>query len=84
LQQAAAAFAGDIGISTDLLPESNCTAVQTDCLAAPSGSNAEGEHEIIADDLLKVTLYSSVLAVPAARNHLEETVVKGRGLFRTL
>lgn len=84
LQQVAAAFSGDIGITTDLLREADCAASQTACLNAKSGSNTEGEAEISADDLLKVVLYSSSLAVPAARDYLDETVGEGRRLFRSV
>ena len=36
-QQSAAAFNGDMGLTTSLLPDESCTERQKDCLAAPSG-----------------------------------------------
>lgn len=77
LQQVAGAFSGDMGISTSLFPDPNCTAAQTACEGIPDG----GQPEISDDDLLKVVLYSSVLAVPAQRNSDDPQVQWGRDLF---
>ncbi len=84
LQQSAHAFTGDLGITTTLTRQDHCTDVQTECANALNGNNAEGEFEIIADDLLKVTLYSSTLAVPAQRNFEDETVLQGETLFKAI
>ena len=63
LQQAAAAFAGDMGITSALSPEDNHTSAQRACAAKPTGGHPE-----IADELLaKVALYARTLAVPARR-----------------
>jgi CxxC motif-containing protein (DUF1111 family) len=77
LQQVASAFNGDIGITTSLRALLDCTPSQRDCLDAPNG----GMPEISDDDLLKVVLYSSVLAVPAQRNADDPQVMRGRALF---
>lgn len=77
LQQAASAFSDDIGITTTLFPAPNCTAFQPECLAAPDG----GAPEISDDDLLKVVLYTSVLAVPAQRNADDPQVLRGAEVF---
>ncbi|MCA9906326.1 MAG: thiol oxidoreductase, partial [Anaerolineae bacterium] len=77
LQQVVSAFNGDIGITTSLLPTQNCTAAQVDCLAAPAG----GTPEISDDDLRKVVLYASVLAVPAQRTPDDPQVQRGAQLF---
>ncbi len=77
LQQVASAFAGDMGITTALLPAANCTTLQTDCLAAPNG----GAPEIDDDDFLKVVLYASSLAVPARRDWEDATVLQGKQIF---
>lgn len=77
LQQVASAFSGDMGITTGLLPQNNCQPEQQACLEAQNG----GELEIADDDLLKVVLYSSSLAVPARRNWTDETVLQGKQLF---
>ena len=80
LQQAAAAFHGDIGITTSLFPGNNCSPVQRDCEAAIDG----GMPEIDDDDLLKVALYLSSLAVPAQRNAADERIVQGERVFNQL
>jgi CxxC motif-containing protein (DUF1111 family) len=76
-QQTAGAFQGDIGISSPLLPEQNCSATQSDCLKAPDG----GKPEISADILEKVVFYASMLAVPARRELNEPQVLQGQLLF---
>jgi CxxC motif-containing protein (DUF1111 family) len=77
LQQSAGAFLGDMGITSFLFPDENCTSPQSDCQQAPNG----GPTEIADDDLHKVELYSSVLAVPVRRNHDAENVLRGKELF---
>lgn len=76
-QQTAAAFNGDIGITTNLFPAENCTSVQNDCMNAPSG----GTPEIDDINLEKVVLYSQTLAVPARRNWQDVKVLQGKKLF---
>lgn len=77
LQQVAGAFSGDMGITTGLYPHNNCQPEQQACQTAIDG----GQPEIDDDDLLKVVLYSSSLAVPARRNWTDETVLRGKQLF---
>ena len=83
LQQVAGAFLGDIGITTDIFPNQDCASGQTACLAAPDGNNVKSdyEYEIDDDDLRKVELYSSTLAVPAQRNFDSPNVIKGENFF---
>lgn len=78
LQQNAAAFNGDLGIKTFLFDEENC--VGNICDTLPNG----GMIEIDNDDLLKVVLYSSSLAVPARRNWDDENTLKGKALFNEI
>lgn len=77
-QQTAGAFLGDIGITTDLFPEENCTVAQIRCLETPNG----GSPEISRSRLDKVTFYVQTLAVPAMRNIADPQVRKGAELFR--
>lgn len=77
LQQTAAAFNGDIGITTSLFPLQNCVTGQVDCLNAIDG----GMPEISDDDLLKVVLYMQTIAVPAQRNPDDPQVQQGYQLF---
>jgi CxxC motif-containing protein (DUF1111 family) len=83
-QQAAEAFAGDIGISTTMMPfpSGDCTEKQPDCLNAPSGASEKYQNVEVGDDLFKlVTFYSQNLAVPAQRNPDAPEVLKGKQLF---
>ena len=77
LHQTAGAFVGDLGITSDLNLMENCTAVQTDCLTSING----GTPEIIGEDLQKVVLYASSLAVPGRREWDTPEVLEGKKLF---
>ena len=74
--QAAAAFAGDIGISTSLHPDpwGDCTAREAACRAAPAGGAPEADDTVL--DL--VTFYSRNLAVPARRDLDDPEVLRGK------
>lgn len=76
-QQNAGAFLGDIGITSSLFPEQNCTSAQEACLAAPNGGTPE------LDDLKLgfVTFYSFTLGIPARRNLSDEQALRGEDLF---
>lgn len=76
-QQAAGAFLGDIGITSSLFPQQDCSPAESDCQAAIAG----GEPEI-ADHLLdKVDLYSRLLAVPMRDRWNDAEVRGGQRLF---
>ncbi len=82
LQQSAGAFNGDLGITTGIFPEQSCTSVQEDCIASIHGGGPpDGAPEIIDEDLLKVTLYTATLAVPARRNFDDPQTNWGEALF---
>lgn len=78
--QTAAAFVGDIGITSSLFPNEGCTPTQNDCLAAPRGSQA-GQPEIDDKTLADVVFYQSTLAPPARRNVADARVQRGQKLF---
>lgn len=80
LQQTAGAFLGDIGITTNLFAQENCTNAAPDCRTAENG----GPPEIEEDDLLKVVLYASSLAVPARRDWDDPQVLQGKALFNSI
>ena len=83
-QQAAEAFAGDIGLSTTMMPyhSGDCTEQQQDCLNAPSGASPKFQNVEVGDELFKlVTFYSQNLAVPPRRNPDDPQVLKGKELF---
>ena len=79
-QQVAAAFRGDIGITSTLFPEQPCAPGQTDCQQAISG----GEPELTEDILDRVSLYSATLAVPRRRNWDTPEVLRGKSLFNRI
>ena len=80
LQQTAAAFNGDMGITTSIFPEENCAEGQQACADAPSG----GTPEIEDDDLDKVLLYVASLAVPARRSVDDLGVLRGKQIFNQI
>jgi CxxC motif-containing protein (DUF1111 family) len=78
--QVAAAFAGDIGITSALQPAQPCTAAQTACSVATTG----GTPELDDAKLDRVTFYTRALAVPARRNATDDTVRAGATLFANI
>ena len=76
-QQAAGAFRGDIGITSTLFPDENCTDAQKSCATAING----GSPEIPDERLRKVTFYVQTLAVPAMRDVDEPEVERGARIF---
>lgn len=77
MQQNAAAFNGDIGLTSTLFEQENCTEKQTICAELPNG----GKHEASEKVLTFVEFYSQHLAVPARRNINDPQVMKGEKLF---
>lgn len=75
LEQNAAAFNGDIGITSELFPKEECTETQVECLKNQS------ENDIPMDRLNLVTIYSKLLAVPQSRDFGDKRVMKGRETF---
>ena len=84
--QAASAFAGDIGISTPPVPKhsGDCTEKQTRCLEAPNGASARHDGQEAGNQMLDlVTFYSRNLAVPARRGEGDDIVLAGKRLFHS-
>ncbi|WP_237156901.1 di-heme oxidoredictase family protein [Photobacterium rosenbergii] len=77
MQQNAAAFNGDLGLTSELFPVENCSDMQLVCEQLPNG----GEPEVSRNVLTFVEFYSRHLAVPARRNVNDPQVVKGEALF---
>jgi CxxC motif-containing protein (DUF1111 family) len=75
--QVASAFNGDIGITSPMLPEESCGAVQTECGQAISG----GKPEISIDIFEDVVFYNQTLAVPARRDLDSPDVAAGARHF---
>ncbi|HVG49312.1 MAG TPA: di-heme oxidoredictase family protein [Rubellimicrobium sp.] len=81
-EQSAAAFSGDMGLSSTLFPQSagECTEAQSDCQAAPAGA-AHGDVEIDDASLDLVTFYARNLGVPGRRAPDDATVLRGKAVF---
>jgi CxxC motif-containing protein (DUF1111 family) len=79
-QQAAAAFHGDLGITSSLFPHENCPPAQQACRTAASG----GAPEIEDDTLAKVVFYLHTLAVPEMRSVEDPAVARGARQFTQL
>jgi CxxC motif-containing protein (DUF1111 family) len=77
MQQNAAAFSGDLGLTSRLFLSDDCTQKQTDCLQAPNG----GELEVSDNILNFIEFYSQHLAVPARRNMNNQDVIAGKKIF---
>ncbi|TRW98450.1 c-type cytochrome [Paracoccus sp. M683] len=82
-EQSAAAFSGDIGISTPLVPApwGECSAAQADCRNGPHGDGDARGTEIDEEGLDLVTFYSRNLAVPARRDLDDPQVLAGKQQF---
>ncbi len=83
-QQTAHAFAGDIGISSVLVPKphGDCTSIQTACRSAATGIQKwQGPHEASQDLFDLVVFYSETLAPPSRRNLEADDVLAGKRTF---
>ena len=84
LQQAAAAFRNDIGITNVLYPSESCTSEQEACRRARSGRGPGTPHEISENTLASTTQFLRLLPVLERRNPDAPVVLRGRQLFRTI
>lgn len=75
LEQNAAAFHGDIGITSYLFPEESCPLVQIDC------AKNRTQNDISPELLGKVTIYTQLLSVPVKRDVGLKAVENGKALF---
>ncbi|WP_411572375.1 di-heme oxidoredictase family protein [Vibrio sp. TH_r3] len=79
MQQNASAFNGDLGLTSKLFPNHNCTENQPACEQLANGGSPE-----VSDNILKfVEFYSQHLAVPIRRNVSDPKVKKGQKLFES-
>ncbi|WP_069299036.1 di-heme oxidoredictase family protein [Neptunicoccus sediminis] len=81
--QTAAAFLGDIGISSSLHDAAygDCTPAQDVCVAAVHGDQDERVFEVDSETLDLVTFYSRNLGVPKRRNVNDPQVLRGKQVF---
>lgn len=78
--QTAKALAGDLGLTSRLVPADDCTDRQIACLAEPSGGVPEVSDEIFD----RLVLYSRALAVPARTAADDPDILQGRELFEAV
>jgi CxxC motif-containing protein (DUF1111 family) len=76
-QQVAAAFHGDIGVTSAYFPEEQCTKVQDSCAGMPPGARPE----LLKHPFDGVMYYLRAGAVPARRNVSSPEVQRGEALF---
>jgi len=76
-QQSAGAMLGDLGMTSSLFPEENCTPAQKACRRAPSG----GHPELSDADLDAIEFYLANLAAPPQRKLTDPQVVLGAKVF---
>ena len=77
VQQASSAFSGDVGITTPLFPNKNCSPTQSECLDANEG----GEPEFPERLLDRVDVYTQSVAVPVRRVWDTDEILRGKLLF---
>lgn len=79
-QQNAAAFAGDMGVTSSMFLKKNCTSKDGEC------NKAYATHgpEISDENLARLTAYTKTLAVPARRNLDDKSVLSGAGIFHQI
>jgi CxxC motif-containing protein (DUF1111 family) len=86
-EQAAAAFNGDMGLSSPLVPDDagDCTGAQPLCLNAPHGSEPDQKSPEVRRNLFDLAVfYSRNLAVPARRDPDNPEILKGKALFYSI
>lgn len=76
-QQNAAAFVGDMGLTSKFFTSENCPVPQVACAKAPNGGFPEVENLI----LQRVTTYLQLIAVPERRKKADTEIRAGEALF---
>ena len=76
--QVVQAFHGDLGITSSILPETNCAPNQSLCDDVENGGTSEVSDEKVAD----IVTYLRALAVPEARTAADPAAEAGQGHFR--
>ncbi|RHX79217.1 di-heme oxidoredictase family protein [Leptospira yasudae] len=77
MRQNSAAFLGDLGITTPMFSNENCTGAQTQCQSAANG----GSPEVSQSRMNAITNYMKLVAVPARRKADNGSVLAGKEIF---
>jgi len=86
-QQSAEAAAGDMGLSTSMVPLSSgdCTKSQPTCLEAPNGNSPKPNDPELTDQLFELLVfYSQNLAVPGRPDAQNAQVLAGKAKFNEI
>lgn len=78
--QIAGAMHGDLGITSPVFPQENCTDAQVKCRQTPNG----GSPELSERQLNELDIYLAFLAPPLARNQDKQEVERGRRIFNDM
>jgi len=78
--QVAAAFAGDMGLTSPPIGSDDCTDSQTACIESVDG----GDPEVDAGVFERIVIYTSAVAVPARRKASDPSILEGKALFRSV
>lgn len=78
IEQNAAAFNGDMGITSPLFPSEECTASQPECQREMT------TEDINSTRLNHVTTYTQLLAVPVRRDFAKSEIIRGRDTFHAI
>jgi CxxC motif-containing protein (DUF1111 family) len=76
-QQTAAAYLGDMGVTTMLFPADNCPPIQMACRKRPGGTVPEQTYRPFDE----IVFYMQALGVPAQRRIGEPEIARGESLF---
>ncbi len=77
-EQNAAAFVGDMGITSPLHPEEDCPAPQEAC------RRGRTQEDVPLERLTQVTTYTQLLTVPSRRDPRSPEVLRGREVFHQI
>ncbi|MCA9582342.1 MAG: thiol oxidoreductase [Myxococcales bacterium] len=76
-QQSAAAFNGDLGVTSSMFPQDDCTPPQEDCRGAIAGGTPELDDPLLDD----VEAYLMLLAIPVRTRWEDQEILEGKRLF---
>ncbi|WP_348668999.1 di-heme oxidoredictase family protein [uncultured Polaribacter sp.] len=82
-QQIAAAFSGDLGLTSSLFPDENCPH-GVDCTKISNGNNIGETVEVTDTQMSRMMVYQAAISVPKRRDFKTTDVLEGKQLFNDL